>query len=153
DSRLKELAGRIKKELRVPDVSVHVAKGATPDHVTVTFEIRKEKDQDFDLDVPKFVYHSRQGWSGEGVATTMIHGNAFRFGLVSDNDLLAERYAGIRAGFERKNMGTDRLQLRFWFATFHDQWNPATLRIASPGEVYRSRQSFAPEATVVLAKP
>src|SRR5256885_1608445 len=146
DSRLQELAKRIKKELRVPDVSVKVGKGAVPESVVVNFEIAKEHDQDFDLDVPKFVYHSRQGWSGEVRATTKIAGNSFIFSLLSDNDALAERFAGIRAGYERARLGTDRLRLRFLFSSFHEQWNNATLDSAAPGEIYRTRQSFAPEA-------
>src|SRR5262249_7890378 len=150
DSRLQELARRIKKELRVPDVSVKVSKGAVADSVKVNFEIANEHDQDFDLDVPKFVYHSRQGWSGQRRATTKIAGNSFIFGLVSDNDALAERYAGIRAGYERAKLGTDRVRLRFLFSSFHEQWNRSTLDIAGPGEIYRTRQSFAPEATLVL---
>ena len=152
NGKLESLASRIKKELRVPDVKFTVAKGTTPDHVTVNFEVN-EHEEKFDLDATKFLYHSRQGWTGEGKATVNINGNAFSFSLLSDNDLLAERFAGIRAGFERKNMGTDRLQLRFTFASFHDQWNGATRLIAAPSELYRSRQSFTPEATVVLAAP
>ena len=152
DSRLQDLARQIRKELHVPDVSVKVARGGTPENVTVTFEVAKEHDQDFDLDVPKFVYHSRQGWSGEGTATTKFKGNSLQFGLLSDNDSRAERYAGIRLGYERASLGTRRLRLRFLFSSFHDQWNPATLQ-AAPGETYRSRQSLSPEATLVLAQP
>jgi len=153
DSHLQELARRIKRELHVPDVSVRVGKGAVPESVVVNFEIAKEHDQDFDLHVPKFAYHSRQGWSGEVNATTKIAGNAFSFDLLSDGDLLPERFTGFRAGYERAKLGTDRLRLRFLFSSFHSQWDRATLDSAAPGEIYRNRQSFAPEATVVLARP
>jgi hypothetical protein len=47
-------------------------------------------------------------------------------------------------------MGTDRLQLRFEFDSFHEQWNQSTLNAASPGEIYRTRQVFTPEAAVVI---
>ena len=30
-------------------------------------------------------------------------------------------------------------------------WNPATLRAAPPADIYRSRQVFTPEATLVIA--
>src|SRR5258708_22543920 len=153
DTRLQDFARRIKKELRVPDVSVKVTKGDAADSVKVNFEVAKEHEQEFDLHVPKFAYHSRQGWSGEGSATTKIKGNAFTFGLLSDNDLLPERYAGIRARYERANLGTERLRLRFWFSSFHEQCNRTTLAEAEPGEIYRTRQSFAPEATADLAQP
>ena len=62
--RLEGLAKLIQKELRVPDVSLKVAKGATPDHVTVKFEVN-DRQESFDVDVPQFAYHSRQGWTGE----------------------------------------------------------------------------------------
>ena len=152
-SRLDKIADQIKKELRVSDVSVKVEKGATPEHVKVDFEIKNSHKQDFDLNVARFLYNSKLGWTGEGRATTHIGGNAFSFGLVDDGDALTERFAGIRAGFERDKVGTDRLRLRFDFASYHDQWNPATVAAAGPLDIYRTRQSFSPVATLVLAEP
>src|SRR5271167_1400714 len=38
--RLDKIADQIKKELHVSDVTVRVEKGATPEHVTVDFEIK-----------------------------------------------------------------------------------------------------------------
>jgi hypothetical protein len=151
--RLDELAKRLKKELHAAQVEVKVDKGESPEHVAVNFEVQIDRDKAFDLDVVRFVYHSRQGFSGEGNAVIKAHGNSFLFGLVSDNDQLAERFAGIRAGFERRNLGTERLRLRFLFSSFHDQWNGASRLAADPGELYRDRTSFAPQATVVLAQP
>jgi hypothetical protein len=151
--RLDDLAKRIKTDLRAADVAVKVDKGTSPEHVAVNFEVRAEPAREFDLDVARLLYHSRQGWSAEGNARIHAGGNAFLFGLVSDNDALAERYAGFRAGYERRNMGTDRLQLRFIFSSFHQQWNGATLAAAPAEEIYRERHSFAPLATVVLAQP
>ena len=49
DSRLKTLADRIRKELRVSDVAVKVTRGTEPDHVVVDFEVTKQRDQNFDL--------------------------------------------------------------------------------------------------------
>jgi hypothetical protein len=151
--RLDKLAEQIKKELHVSDVTVKVKKGAMPDHVTVDFEIRHSHKQDFDLNVARLLYNSKLGWTGEGSATTRIGGNAFRFGLVSDGDALTERFAGIHAGFERANVGTERLRLRFDFASYHEQWNTATLAAAGPLDIYRTRQSFSPLATFVIAEP
>jgi hypothetical protein len=150
---LDKIAEQIKRELHVSDVSVKVEKGATPEHVRVDFEIRNSHKQDFDLNVARFLYNSRLGWTGEGGATTRISGNALSFSLVDDGDALAERFAGVRAGFERDHIGTDRLRLRFDFASYHDQWNPATLAAANPSDLYRTRQSFSPLATLVLAAP
>ena len=152
---LEQLATRIKKELRVSDVAVRVAKGTSPDHVIVTFEVTKSREQNFDLNVAKFLYHSTEGWSGEADATTHIAGNAFTFGVVSDNDVLVERYSGVRAKFERKNLGTDRLGVSFEFDSFHNQWNSATVAAqpGSPLDLYDNREVYTPEATLIIAQP
>jgi len=150
---LERLRDRIKQELHVPDVRMHVAKGDMPDRVIVNFEIGVEREKRFDLDLARFLYDSKQGWSGQGHATVNIHQNAFSFGMVSDGDRLSERYAGIQAAFERKHVLTDRLQLRFDFASYHEQWNEATLLEAAPGDIYRTRTQFSPTATVVILEP
>jgi outer membrane protein assembly factor BamA len=152
-SMLERLRDRIKQDLHVPDVRMHVAKGDMPDHVIVNFEIGAEREKRFDLDLSRFLYHSKQGWSGQGHATVNIHENAFSFGMVSDGDRLNERYAGIQAGYERRHVGTDRLRLRFDFSSYHEQWNQATLLEAAPGEIYRTRTHFSPMATVVILEP
>jgi hypothetical protein len=150
---LERLRDRIKQELKVPDVRMHVAKGGMPDHVIVDFEIGAEHEKRFDLDLARFLYHSKQGWSGQGHATINIHENAFSFGMVSEGDRLSERYAGIQAGYERRHVGTDRLRLRFDFSSYHEQWNQATLLEAAPGEIYRTRTHFSPLATFVILQP
>ena len=152
--RLEQLATRLKKELRVADVSVKVAKGSTPEHVIVTFEITKGNERRLDLEVAKFLYNSAEGWSGEATATTHAAGNTFMVGVVSDGDVLVERYTGVRARVERNELGTERLGVSFEFDNFHDLWNPATLAAepsASP-ELYQDRQVFSPEATLRIAQ-
>ena len=150
---LERLADRVKRELHAPDVKMHVVKGDMPDHVIVNFEIGAEHEKRFDLDLARFLYDSKEGWSGQGHATVNIHQNAFSFGMVSDGDRLNERYAGIQAAFERKHVGTDRLQVRFDFSSYHEQWNQATLQEAAPGDIYRTRTQFSPTATVVILEP
>jgi hypothetical protein len=66
---------------------------------------------------------------------------------------LAERYAGIQTSFERRNIGSERLRLKFRFLSYHQQWNRATLLAATPDQIYRTRQHFIPEATVSLSAP
>jgi hypothetical protein len=148
-SRLEKLASRIKDELRVTRVQVHVAKGTIPDHVLVKFEVAKKP---VDLKVSKFLYDSKGGWSGEASASTRVAGNAFTLGLVSDDDALLERDTGIRAQFERDNLGTDRLGVRFEFDDFHEMWNQTTVT-EDPSGIYRSLQTYTPEARVVLLEP
>ena len=152
-SLLERLADRVKRELHAPEVKMHVVKSDMPDHVIVNFEIGVEREKRFDLDLARFLYDSEQGWSGQGHATVNIHENAFRFGMISDGDRLSERYAGIQAGFERRHVFTDRLQLRFDFASYHEQWNQATLLEAAPDDIYRTRTQFSPTATVVILEP
>jgi outer membrane translocation and assembly module TamA len=45
------------------------------------------------------------------------------------------------------------LRVRFDFASYHEEWNAATLAGARPLDIYRTRQSFAPVATLILAEP
>jgi hypothetical protein len=148
-NKLDRLASRMKSELRATHVLVHVTRGTIPDHVLVNFEVAKKP---VDLKVAKFLYDTEQGWSGEGSATTRVAGNAFTIALASDGDELLERYAGIRAKFERDSIGTDRLGLRFEFDDFHEMWNPGT-SAADPSGTYRTRQVFTPEARVVIIAP
>ena len=157
--RLEKLADRMKQDLHAAEVTIHVSKGTIPDSVQVNFEV-KTREHGFDMNVAKFLYDSKEGWSGEGTATTRIHGNAFTFGLVSDGDVQLERYAGIQARYSREHLGpgwAKRVGLRFEFDSYHDEWNNATLVAAgnAPEQdgVYRDRQVFAPEARVYLAEP
>lgn len=154
---LDRMADRIRKELHVPAVSVNVGKGTVPDHVVVNFEVPKAHAQPLSVNVAKFVYDSKLGLSGEGAGSTTVKGNTFTFGVVSDNDVMIERFAGIKAKYERKHLGTDRVRLRFEFDSFHEQWNQSTAAASAlysdEAGIYRSRQVFLPEATVVLAAP
>ena len=150
DSKIKRLAERIQTELAAVRVDVKVTRGNEPDHVIVNFEVAKSRRQDFDMNVTKFLYNSKEGWTGVGGVTTRVHGNAFSFGLLSDGDSSVERFAGIRAKYERPKVGTDRLKLSFEFDSYHEQWNRSTLLEASPLDIYRTRQVFTPEATVVI---
>ncbi len=152
-SLLDRLATRIKDELHVPEVNFSVGKGQMPERVVVTFEVGEREEKAFDIDLVRFLYHSKQGWTGEGGATIRAHGNNLSFSLVSDSDRLAERYAGIQAGYERHSLGTNRLGLRFRFLSYHQMWNRATLDAANPEDIYRTRYHFVPEATLRLAKP
>ena len=111
-----------------------------------------------DATVTKFLYDSKQGWSGAGAVGFTAHQNTFLFGLASDGDTLNERFAGISARYENKHLGTDRVGLRFQFESYHEQWNQSTLNAlaAQPNQTsqaYRTRQNFEPTATITLAKP
>lgn len=157
NSVLSNLAARIRRDLRVQAVAVRVQRGQIPDHVTVEFEIQSGRRKDFDIDIPKMAYHSRQGWTGIGEATTTVGNTALTVGLVSDGDEMVERFSGVRARVERPLEGTRRVRVGFEFDAYHQQWNGATLdalaqQPATAG-IYRTRYNFEPTATVVLARP
>ena len=151
------LADRLKKELSAKEVSHHVLRGDTPDHVRIEFDVKQPR-VNVDATVTKFVYNSRDGWSGAGAVGFTAKQNSFLFGLASDGDTLNERFAGISGRYENKHLGTDRVGLRFEFESYHEQWNRNTLDAAAahPEETsaaYRNRQNFQPTVTVTLARP
>ncbi len=166
-SAVEEIGKRLRREFHTDDVTHHVTRGDRPSLVRVVYEVGNTEKR-FDVSVPKFLYNSRQGWSAAVETAATVKQNSFSFGLVSDGDELAERYAGIRARYENSRVGTDRVRLAFSFDSYHDQWNRATLdqfeapvgKEASgrnPLEVtsapYRNRQVFEPEVTFVIAEP
>lgn len=164
-SVLEDLARRLRKEFHARTVEHHVLRGKSPDYVQVVFDVTLRPTR-FDVTVPKFLYSSKQGWSGAIEGTATIKHNGFTLGLVSDGDELVERYAGLVTRYENNHLGTDRAHLRFQFETYHEQWNGSTLDGLMPvgiatgnrfqdntAGVYRARQNFEPEVTFVLAKP
>jgi hypothetical protein len=161
---LDDLSGRIKKELHAKSVSYRISRGDQPEQVKVDFEITR-RSIELNVTVPKFLYHSKQGWTGvvEGVATSGRNSVTFR--LLSDDDELVERETGILARYENKRVGSDRVGLGFQFEGYHQGWNRSTLlaedqrlngTAPAPGDVlgvYRTRQNFQPLVTIQLAKP
>ena len=151
------LAARLKKEFSAREVSHHVLRSDTPDHVRVEFQVLPAH-YGADATVTKFLYDSRQGWSGAGSLGFTVQQNTFAFGLASDGDTLNERFAGVSAHYENKHLGSDRVGLSFLLESYHQQWNQGTLDAleAHPGQTsdaYRARQNFQPTATINLAKP
>jgi outer membrane translocation and assembly module TamA len=154
--RLDELARSMRKELHLKSVTPHLNRGSQPDMVRVDFEVHRRAIV-FDITLPRFLYHSKQGWSAEGTAsTTIARNNRLSFGLVSDGGTLTERYAGSSASYENTHVGTDRVHLSFEFDQFHQQWNRATLLALNSNpndpQTYRVRRNFQPAVTVMLAR-
>ena len=143
--------------MRVERVAIHVARGTLPEQVTVEFTIEGERRKDFDLDIPKGVYHSLQGWSGGVETTTSFGSNDIGFGVISDGDSQVERFSGIRARDERNSLGTDRVRLRFDVESYHQQWNSSTYAALGSShfspDLYRSRRNYQPAVTFVIAEP
>jgi hypothetical protein len=155
---LDRVARRMRNELHARLVSPKVAKGTQPEQVIVLFEVKgRSAKQNFDLSLPKGIYHSRQGWSGVLDAKFGVGDSRFNLGVASDGDSLIERFVGVRAGYENTHVGTDKVRLGFQFASYHEQWNLETLaHLAAAPDVpgiYRTRQDFAPSLTLALAEP
>jgi len=152
------LARRIRKELRAASVRAKLSRGTTPEHVKVEFESRPRRIEE-DADLTKFSYHSQQGWTG-GVELGFDAGPArVKFGIQSDGNELLERYAGITTGVAVP-VG-ERLQFRFAFQSFHEQWNQATIdalahnTLAGRDDVsgiYRTRNNFEPSIRISLVR-
>ena len=158
---INNLGRRIRKELHVASVSHRLLRGDQPEHVKVVFDLKGHR-QDLDATVPMLTYHAKEGWSAAAEVTSNIGSNSFTFGLVSNNDTLPERFAGVTARYENRKLGSDRVRLRFGFGSYHDQWNrntetallrqPSDSKDVIPG-IYRTRQDFEPGVTIVLARP
>src|SRR5438067_1191364 len=111
---LDELSDRIRKELHAKSVTYRVMRGDQPEQVKVSFEVTR-RSVAFEINVPKFLYHSTQGWTGVVEGVTTAGPNSFTFRLLSDNDELVERNTGILARYENKRLGSDRVHLGFQF--------------------------------------
>lgn len=157
-SNLEELARRIRQELNVRAVTPHILRGDTPECVKVVFEA-KGRPRSFELSVPKFLYHAKQGWSAAVEGTLEVADNRFTGGIVSDGDALAERYAGVYARYESPRMADDRVSFALQGETYHQQWNRATRMAATPAALayasptYRARHNIEPVLTVTVAGP
>ena len=154
---LDNLGDRLKKEFDAREVTHHILRADTPDHVQVEFEI-KPAGTNIHATLTKLLYSNKQGLSGGGMVGLTTHGNTFLVGLTSDGDTLNERFTGVHTRYENKRLGTDRLGVRFDFETYHEQWRGETLAAlaSTPGitsDAYRTRQNIQPVLTVALAKP
>jgi hypothetical protein len=151
---LEDLSVQIRRELHLRTVTEHLSKGSAPDRIRVNFEV-VHRDLAFDISLPKFLYNSQQGFTGEVDASTRIRQNDFTFGVVSNGDDLTERFTGFTARYDSAGLGSDKLHLGVTFEDYHEQWNEATIN-ALPGsglDLYRSRWNIAPQVTFAVARP
>ncbi|HVW84341.1 MAG TPA: BamA/TamA family outer membrane protein [Bryobacteraceae bacterium] len=149
---LEDLASDLRKELHLREVNQHLLKGSQPDRIRVNFEIVKKT---VDIAVPKFLYHSQQGWTGEIDASTQVRENTFTLGAVSNADDLVERFTGVVARYENTKLGSDKLRFGLGFEDYHEQWSRAAASTTPPPsgfDFYRARRNIAPEITFAIAK-
>jgi hypothetical protein len=160
---LEDLSVEIRREMHFRRVTQRLSRGSTPEMVRVNFEVVR-RDLFFDISLPKFLFHSKEGFSGEVDASTRIGQNDLAFSVVSNSDDLTERFTGFTARFDSAAFsdvlgaeiaGADRMHLGLTFEDYHVQWNEATLA-ALPGsglDLYRSRWNVAPELVFKVATP
>ncbi len=150
------LARRLRKELPDYSVTVKLRRGNEPERVQVVYTAERTWWKRFEVPVTPVVYHSKQGWSGTLDICMQFGHSAFTLGFVNSADELLERNAGYRFRYVNRKVGTDVVQLRLDFDTYHQKWNPATEAALAgrpdvPG-IYRSRQNFSPSVSLIPAR-
>src|SRR5947209_3420221 len=119
---IEELASDLRKELRLRSVSQHLLKGSQPGRIRVDFEIVKP-ELAFDVSVPKLLFHSKQGWTGELKASARAGQNTFTLGAVSNGDDLTERFTGVVARYDDSKVFSDKVRFGVGFQDYREQWN------------------------------
>jgi Omp85 superfamily domain len=151
--KIDDLLRLVRRALPNRIVTVTMGRGSRPDSIKITIEVHN-RQQRFDLAAPKAVYSSRQAWTGEVDATVRVNSSSVTVGVVDDGDSSLERFGGIRARYDNRKLGTDRVRLAFEFDSFHTVWNGATREfIDGTSALYRARQNFEPTTTVIVARP
>lgn len=148
---LSDLARRVRQELHARDVTFRVHRGKQPSHVRVTLAV-ENRESPFDVSLASLTYNSGQGFSGAGIARATFGDNVIAVTGVSNGDDLVQRYAGIRARYERAHFGSDRVRFGFEADVYGELLAPATLSSLSAG-AYGSRTNFEPGATFLLSRP
>jgi hypothetical protein len=148
---LEDLSAQIRKELHLRAVTEHLSKGSAPDRIKVNFEVVR-RDLFFDISLPKFLYHSKQGFTGEVDASTRFRQNDFTFGVVSNGDDLTEHFTGITARYDSPAFD-ETARLGVTVEDYHEEWNQATINslLGSGLDLYRSRWNVAPQVTFAVA--
>jgi len=146
------LSEQIRKALHAKTVTYRIMRGDQPDQVKVSFEVTR-RSVSLEVNVPKFLYHSTQGWTGVVEGVTGYGPSKVTFRLLTDNDELVERNTGIMARYDHRRLGSDRVRLGFQFESYHQQWSRSTRAAEGPEALYRNRHNFEPTITIVLAKP
>jgi hypothetical protein len=151
---LTALSSEIRRQLHFRTVTEHIAKGSEPGRVVVSFEV-SQRDRAFEVSLPRFLYHSDQGFTGAVEASAHAGSHTFAFGLVSNGDDLTERYSGMSARLESQPVSTKPVRFELGFEDYHEQWNQMTRSAASHSglDIYRSRWDLAPEVTFAVARP
>jgi hypothetical protein len=151
---LADIAADLRKQLHLREVNQRLSRGSLPDRIRVNFEVVR-KDVNFEISVPKFLFRSEQGFTGEVDAGAQIRRHSFTFGILSNGDDLAERFTGMVARYEDSSLGSDRLRFGVAIEDYHELWNRATRLAAESSrefDLYRSRRNIAPQLSFAVSK-
>jgi hypothetical protein len=156
-SKFDDLTRKIGDEMRDRSVSMNIEKGSTPETIRIVITIGESRNRSLSADTGKLLYHSKENLSFGVNLRLGHHSHTALVGFLTDNDLLAERFSGIRAGYTRSRLNENHLAFGFIVESFRSQWNPAvqTALLSSsdiPG-IYRERLHFEPKATVTIVEP
>jgi hypothetical protein len=156
-SEVDELAAQLKRDLHLKDVVGRVSRGSSPDQVRVNFEAVR-RNAAFDISVPRFLYHSSQGWSGEVDAAVRIRQNrSLTLGVISNGNDFVERATGLSLRAEDSSLAGGRIHLAVTGEAFHSQWNAMTLAALRTenreSELYRARRNVASLVSMEVARP
>lgn len=151
-SVIDSLRDRLKFETGARNVIQMLVKGGAPNSVKVVFEVER-KEHTYDIEIPKLLYHTSQGVSGQADGVMNINGHRLVAGYVNDGDQSVERFSGLRASYEKRNVG-GRYSFRIQFQNYWAQWStPARQSLTAAGlepGLYRSRWAIEPEAAIQL---
>lgn len=146
----KKLHEELKDKYLVTRVEVKGDKGEKELHIKLRFKFHKEGP--VDLQLPIFMYHSKQGYSGALDLVFRNNRTEFLFGIISDADTLLERNAGLYLSLKHRGLGTDVLGFKIDFGSFHQGFDNATRAALEQNpelpDFYRARQDFAPSLSV-----
>lgn len=147
-----EMASALRREMHLRSVNEHLSKGSEPDRIRVNFEVVK-REVAFEISVPKFLYHSRQGWSGEIDSSAHAGPNTFTVGAVSNGDDLTERFSGAVARYQNTHVFSDKVRFALVYENYQEQWTDSTRGAilnegsATGPDLYKTRRNLAPELT------
>jgi hypothetical protein len=160
--KLDRLISRLAADFPDYSISRRISRGDKPNFIRIMLELQRSAETDrLGFSLPVGVYSSKLGWSGEVDGTVRFSTSSFTAGVLSNNEMLADRFAGVRAVYTNSRLGTRRASFRFELESFHDIWSPASLAAAEnpgPGEsgtndIYRWHQNFEPVLTLAVAGP
>ena len=156
-SEINELAADIRRDLHFKEVTGRVSRGSAPNSIRVNFETVR-RVLAFDLSVPRFLYHSSQGWSGEVDAGIQLkQSKSVTLGLGSNGNDLVERATGVSLKMEDASLAGGKVRIGIETQAFHSQWNSMLLTAlraeGKESELYRARRNVSPGVTFQIAGP